>query len=220
MFTVSQNEITFSQIKFTDSQNEITVSHLSSSHTFPFHEKNNYAISRFFYENILQVYDHFYNGFLLFFPDCILVFSDTDSICILVKTDNLEESLKRLQERFQILDFSNYEVDHPLYSAQTKNMLGRWKHETPGTSIRKIIALKSKCYSFLTVPYKGSKENVVTACKGIKKSSVPHFEAYERALFGNTTEYATYSKIEAKNFQLRTVRQHKRALNNLETKRW
>lgn len=47
-----------------------------------------------------------------------MIYTDTDSLIIEVKTTDIVEDIKTMKQHF---DFSDYPVDHPLYSTEHKN---------------------------------------------------------------------------------------------------
>ena len=58
-----------------------------------------------------------------------LLFTDMDSLCISVNTDDVYEDMKELQNE---LDCSDYPTDHPLHSVKNKKALGKFKDEMSG----------------------------------------------------------------------------------------
>ena len=55
-----------------------------------------------------------------------LLFTDTDSLCVQINTDDLYEDMKDFHNE---LNCSDYPKDHALYSEVNKNMLGKFKDE-------------------------------------------------------------------------------------------
>ena len=108
------------------------------------------------------MYDAFYNKITPNFEHCKVIFSDTDSLCMEIQTNSKKSPLLKLKD---IMDFSNYPQSHPLYSITRKNKLSFFKDETKSDKIKKIVALRSKCYSFTT------KNNIYQIkCKGVTKA--------------------------------------------------
>ena len=73
-----------------------------------------------------------------------LLFTDTDSLCISVNTDDVYEDMKELQNE---LDCSDYPTDHPLHSVKNKKTLGKFKDEMSGKTIEEYVGLRSKIFS-------------------------------------------------------------------------
>ena len=64
-------------------------------------------------------------------------------------------------------DLSDYPKDHPLYCADNKKVIGKFKNETSEKQIIEFVGLRPKLYSFKTDDLKEKK-----TCKGVKKSIV------------------------------------------------
>ena len=77
-----------------------------------------------------------------------LGYTDTDSFVIYVKTDDIYEDLKELNE---YMDFSEYPKDHPNYDASNKKVIGKIKDELKGNIIEEFIGLKPNMYSYSVV---------------------------------------------------------------------
>jgi hypothetical protein len=58
-----------------------------------------------------------------------LLFTDTDSLCYEITTDDVYEDMKNFQDCF---DTSNYDKDHPLYCDKNKKVPGKFKDELGG----------------------------------------------------------------------------------------
>ena len=74
-----------------------------------------------------------------------LLFTDPDSLCYDVKTDDLYRDF--LQE-LEYFDTSEYPREHFLHSVY-KNVLGKMKDETHGVHIEEFISLRRKMHSVL-----------------------------------------------------------------------
>lgn len=51
-----------------------------------------------------------------------VLFSDTDSLCYYIKDTDVQEKLRSIRH---LMDFSNYDTDHPLYSTENKCVPGK-----------------------------------------------------------------------------------------------
>jgi hypothetical protein len=93
------------------------------------------------------MYEFFYNILRPYFGDkgVSLLYSDTDSLAIEIKTSNLLEDLKNLETN---MDFSNLNKKHSLFSNANKAQLFKFKEEFGLRPISRLCALKSKVYSF------------------------------------------------------------------------
>jgi hypothetical protein len=94
-----------------------------------------------------------------------LLFSDTDSLCYHIFTEDLYRDMREYSD---LLDTSGYPRDHPLYSAVNKKVMGKMKDECFSKPPLEFVGLRSKMYSlFLYNP-----KLVKRTAKGIKKKYV------------------------------------------------
>lgn len=103
-----------------------------------------------------------------------LLFTDTDSLCYHVMTDDIYADM--LEDK-HLFDTSEYDVKHPLYSTNNKKILGKMKDEAHGVPIQEYIGLKSKMYS-LIYEEDGKLIEKKTA-KGIKKDVIKNHTKHE-----------------------------------------
>ena len=69
------------------------------------------------------MYRFHFNVMRPLFPARIeVLFSDTDSLCYFIKEGDLTNKLSSIA---QLLDFSNYESNHPLFSLRNKCIPGK-----------------------------------------------------------------------------------------------
>jgi len=100
-----------------------------------------------------------------------LLFTDTDSLCYEIKTEDFYADISSdIESRF---DTSEYPTDHPAITegfpiGKNKKVLGMFKDETCGKQIEEFVGLRAKLYS-----YKIHEDGMeVKKCKGVKKSVV------------------------------------------------
>ncbi|HRP37928.1 MAG TPA: hypothetical protein PLS50_09045, partial [Candidatus Dojkabacteria bacterium] len=92
------------------------------------------------------MYDFHYNTMKPRYGDNLkLLFTDTDSLCYEITTEDVYQDMKQNQNSY---DFSEYPQTHPLFSAENKKIIGKFKDETNGTPIHEFVGLRSKLYSF------------------------------------------------------------------------
>ena len=79
-----------------------------------------------------------------------LLFTDTDSLCYEIQTDDVYKDIKNDADKWY--DTSNYDKDHPsgLYSGKNKKVIGYYKDECGGKFITEFVGLKAKSYSYET----------------------------------------------------------------------
>jgi hypothetical protein len=92
-----------------------------------------------------------------------LLFTDTDSLCYSVKTEDL---YKDMGEDSELYDFSDYPKSHPLHSDANKKVIGKMKDETKGVPIQEFVGLRAKMYSILCP---GDEKKTA---KGVKSSTL------------------------------------------------
>ena len=112
-----------------------------------------------------------------------LVASDTDSIFLNVKTENIYKDMEKIKDE---LDASGYPKDHPLYSEENKKVIGKFKDELNGKIMNEIVYLKSKAYSYTLTDLSEEKK-----LKGIGKTTINKdikFDDYKDCLFNNKTK--------------------------------
>ena len=114
---------------------------------------------------------------------------DTDGMILSMKTENIINDLKRLEDNF---DLSNLHENHELFSEKNKKVVGNFKD----IWIDEFVCLRSNAYSFKC---KNENENKIKL-KGVSKSQSKHnkFEEYKKCLDGE--EY----QRECKNYILRS----------------
>ena len=110
------------------------------------------------------MYDFHYNYILKKYPEAQLFFTDTDSLCYHIKTEDIYSDFFADRELF---DNSDYPSDSKFYFSENKKVIGKFKDETAGVPIREFIGLKSKMYSISLDNEKNSKK-----AKGVKKNVI------------------------------------------------
>ena len=96
----------------------------------------------------LLMYETFYDILQPYFgnQNLQLHYIDTDAFVLSIDSDNINIDLKNLED---IIDFSNLDKDHELYSTKNKKVVGIFKIETPkNVFIDEFVCLRSKMYAF------------------------------------------------------------------------
>ena len=145
-----------------------------------------------------------------------LIYSDTDSFLLELKCDDLSSELANgpLSEH---MDFSNFDKDHPLFSNKNKGVLGKLKSEIGSKIIEEVVALQPKVYSI-----KLSDNEEIKKAKGTKKTITNNLshELYKKIHMGTLCQHSVTSvQIRSKNCKLQTIREKRRALCKVDTKR-
>lgn len=116
----------------------------------------------------VQMYGDFYDKIAPRYPAGITVgLSDTDSLLLIVRHDKDQHGLEPIAD---IMDFSNFPTDHPLYCKANMAKLGFYKSETAHWAIMQFVALKSKCYMIETLNTIDGKRGSKVAMKGVNRS--------------------------------------------------
>ena len=129
------------------------------------------------------MYNFYYNVANELWEKNELVASDTDSIFLNVKTENIYKDMEEIKDE---LDTSGYPKDHPLYSEENKKVIGKFKDELNGEIMNEVVFLKSKAYSYTLTDLSEEKK-----LKGIGKTTIKkdiNFNDYKDCLFKNKTK--------------------------------
>lgn len=162
-------------------------------------------IYRFHYDSILKKY-----------PQKVsLLFTDTDSLCYEIYTDDIYDDLIRDSHEY---DTSDYPSTHKSFNLKNKKVLGKMKDEMAGEPIVEFVGLRSKMYSILINTHEGKKR-----AKGVQKQIVKNLlkhEDYKNVLFYEDIIIASAKKIASLNHHLYTVNERKVALSAYDDKRY
>jgi len=148
-----------------------------------------------------------------------LCFTDTDSLCYWVQTEDLYKDLVSLSDK---LDTSDYPTDHPLYCAKNKKVIGKFKDETNGKPIEEFVGLRSKLYSLF---YYDDKMKEKKVAKGIKKCVINKgltFGLYKKCIMNEMTEkekYVEFNLIRSSEHNIYSVKVKKIGLSFEDDKR-
>ena len=160
----------------------------------------------FHYNYILKKYDY---------KNIKLLFTDTDSLCYHMKTEDAYEDFYKDKELF---DNSDYDPGNKFYFKENKKVIGKMKDECAGIPITEFCGLRSKMYSYI-------KENDKYCCKakGIKKNVVAKeikHNNYLEILQGKTKNRYKMNMIRSKNHILNTCEVNKIGLSCYDDKRY
>ncbi len=149
--------------------------------------------------------------------DAELLFTNTDSLCYEVRTEDVFKDISPDAEEWY--DTSNYEKDHPsgLYSGKNKKVIGFYKDECGGKHITKFVGLKPKSYSYETSDGEKNKK-----CKGIKKYVVKKhidIDDYEECLISRQSQLRSMNTIRSRGHNVGSEKINKTALSADDDKR-
>ncbi len=163
----------------------------------------------------ILMYSFHYDYMKLKYGDQVkLLFTDTDSLCYNVQTEDIYQDWKENKEYF---DFSNYDVNHNLFNTDNKKVIGKMKDETAGIPIKEFVGLQSKMYSMTY----GDIEK--KTAKGISKVTIAkdlRHQQYKDCLFQDNLNYAQNRSIRSYDHQLFTIKLNKIGLSPYDDKRY
>ena len=111
-----------------------------------------------------------------------LLFTDTDSLCYHIQTDDAYRDVYRSKGLF---DNSDYEKSSKFFFHENKKVIGKFKDEAAGKPIIEFVGLKSKMYSYeteLTDRQGGVQIKNNKTAKGVKKNVIKRDLAYSNYL--------------------------------------
>ena len=148
-----------------------------------------------------------------------LLFTDTDSLCYEIKTEDFYKDIAEdVESRF---DTSDYPKDHPAVAlgfkvGRNKKVIGLFKDEAAGKQITEFVGLRAKCYAY-TVDGKDSKK-----CKGVKKGVVKKrlsIDDYRHCVYGLKPKLLPMNVIRSHKHELYSETINKIALSAADDKR-
>jgi hypothetical protein len=125
----------------------------------------------------LIMWDFHYRVVKKIFPHSTLCYSDTDSLLYEVRCNDLYRALLPHSSHF---DFSDYPVDHPLFSQINHKRPGKFHDELSGMAVHGFCGLRSKMYAI-----KLGNNSAKKAAKGVNRAVVEKqmtFQTYRDTL--------------------------------------
>ena len=165
------------------------------------------------------MYDFHYNYIKPMYKDkAKLLFTDTDSLMYEIETEYFYKDISGdVKNRF---DTSDYPDNHPsgIPTGINKKVLGMFKDEAMGKSIKEFVGLRAKLYS-----YKMDKGEESKKCKGIKKrvveKTITH-EDYKNCLLTGKEQLRKMNIIRSYEHEVYTEEVNKVALSAEDDKRY
>ena len=148
-----------------------------------------------------------------------LLFTDTDSLCYHIRTDDVYEDFYRSKDLF---DNSDYEKSSKFFFDGNKKVIGKFKDEAAGNPIVEFAGPKSKMYSYKTELAQGRIENKKTA-KGFKKNVIKRdldHSHYAACLQNNTVEQHKMRSIRSDHHVVSSYEINKTSLSCFDDKRY
>ena len=177
----------------------------------------------------LRMYNFHYNHTCVKYPrpdQLRLRSTDTDSLAYAVQTEDIKRDMAG--DAATHYDFSEYPLDHPLYSAMNRKAIGFFQVELNSVPMQQFVGLRPKCYAFLCTRKVSNNmlqqtNPVEKKAKGAKrrvKGAHLHFEHYLDALRNFHTYLCRQNLIKSTLHTVRTVHMCKVGLPAYDTKRW
>ena len=144
----------------------------------------------------------------------ILLFTDTDSLCYLILTDDIYQDMLDNIDEF---DTSDYKEDHFLHSLMNKKVLGKMKDECSGAIIDEFVGLRPKMYS---LTYDGKEKKTA---KGVNRRVVDNdlrHQNYKDSLKNSVIQPCTMNQIRSFNHNIYSVKMNKIGLSPFDDKRY
>ena len=163
------------------------------------------------------IYDFHYNYIIpKFGKKQKLLFTDTDSLCYEIETDDFFADIAG--DVKELFDTSNFEKNHPSgIQGKNKKVPGMMKDEAGGKIIEEFVGLRSKLYSYKMFEGKEEKK-----CKGIKKVVVKKqisFEDYKECLLSKQPQMRKMNVIRSHQHEIFSETVNKIALAADDDKR-
>ena len=161
-----------------------------------------------------------------------LLFTDTDSLCYQIFTDDVYEDFNQHRDEF---DNSDYSKSSKYYFDNNKKVIGKMKDVAAGNIITSFVGLKSKMYSYLeenqhdilnkdkeVIKRKGEIDDYKKAkgiTKSVTKKQLTHAN-YLACLYNTTISKHTINAIRSVNQQLSSYEINKTSLSCYDDKRY
>ena len=170
------------------------------------------------------MYDFHYNFIKAKYGDLAkLLFTDTDSLCYHIITDDVYEDLYLSKDMF---DNSDYSKSSKFFFDENKKVIGKFKDEAAGNPIVSFIGLKSKMYSYkveLSDGKGGVKIKNNKTAKGVKKTVIKRdldHSHYFACLQNNTIEKHKMKTIRSDYHVISSYEINKTSLSCFDDKRY
>ena len=129
-----------------------------------------------------------------------LLFTDTDSLCYAVKTEDFYKDISN--DVHKMFDTTNYPENHPsgISTGVNKRVVGMMKDKSGDKQITEFAGLRSKLYAF-KVWGEEEKKN----CNGVNKNVVKKcmtLEYYKYCLFNNTNYLAKFNTSRSRKHEI------------------
>jgi hypothetical protein len=172
------------------------------------------------------MYSYYYNTLKKRYGDNMkLLFTDTDSLCIHVKTEDIYKDMLEFKDS---LDCADYPVGHILHDKKNKKVIGKFKNEFPDRELREFVGIRSKMYSVIACTPDKDGNMGKMAAKGINQAviltGVIRHQNYLDCIFSNKKkdqiQRVTQYNLRSINHVNVAIKSTKIGLSCIDTKRF
>ena len=147
-----------------------------------------------------------------------LLFTDTDSLCYEIKTDDFYKDMHDNKEFFDFSDMKGTKEYSGFNDNINKKVIGKFKDETSGLPIKEFIGLRSKMYS-VWLDNETEKKTAKGVVKSVIKKELSH-ATYKNILETSGKMYSNMKVIRSQKHQIYTMEIKKVSLSAYDDKRW
>jgi hypothetical protein len=144
-----------------------------------------------------------------------LLFTDTDSLCMQIQTEDIYRDMAQNPDLY---DTSDFPTDHFLYSTKNKKVIGKFKDETNGNPITHFVGLRPKMYA-MRVQGEGEKKTAKGISRTVIKKTLT-YQNYHDSLFQCRADKVGMVRFQTHNHQIYTVHLNKTGLSPADNKRY
>jgi hypothetical protein len=164
----------------------------------------------------LKMYEFHYEHIIpLYGSACKLLFTDTDSLCYHVFTDDVHRDMAQNLDEY---DPSDYPCGQFLHSRTNAKVIGKFKDECNGEAVLEFCGLRAKMYS-LQLPNNKEKKTAKGIQRGFVKKNIRHAE-YRACILDEKPTTSKFCAIQSRKHELHTVEIRKAALSPYDDKRY
>ena len=143
-----------------------------------------------------------------------LLFTDTDSLCYEVQTEDIYQDMYDNKEYFDLSDMKIKKFK----DGKNKKVIGKFKDETAGVLIREFIGLRSKMYS-IKLDNEVEKRTAKGIVKNVIEKELKH-EIYKNILKTGDKMYSEMKVIRSEKHEIYTMNLRKVSLSAYDDKRY
>jgi len=143
-----------------------------------------------------------------------LLFTDTNSMCYEITTENVYRDMQSMKQHF---DTSDYPTNHALYSNVNSKVIGKFKDECNGVPVSQFVGLRPKMYSLKLCNNK--EKSTAKGVGRVAQKDIRH-EHYVQCLRDCVQTSASYEVVRSREHVLATETVNKIALSPFDDKRY